>query len=88
MGIVTDLVEDGAMDKAISEWTTKILKCAPLSVRASKQAVLKGLEEPSLEDALKNQTDYPAFIEMINSSDSDEGPLAFAEKRSQNWKAI
>jgi crotonobetainyl-CoA hydratase len=87
MGIVTDLVEDGDLEKAISEWTTKILKCAPLSVRASKQAVLKGLEEASLEDALKNQTDYPAFVEMINSEDSDEGPLAFAQKRPPNWKA-
>jgi len=88
MGIVTDLVEDGDLENSITEWTTKILKCAPLSVRASKQAVLKGLEEASLEDALKNQTDYPAFIDMINSEDSDEGPLAFAEKRSPNWKAI
>ena len=88
MGIVTDLVEDGDLEKSITEWTTKILKCAPLSVRASKQAVLKGLEEASLEDALKNQTDYPAFIDMIKSEDSDEGPLAFAEKRSPNWKAI
>jgi hypothetical protein len=55
-------------------------------VRASKQAVLMGLDEASLEDALKKQTDYPAFVKMINSSDADEGPLAFAQKRAPDWK--
>ena len=87
MGIVTDLIDDDSMEKAIEEWTTKILKCAPLSVRASKQAVLQGLEEASLEEALKNQTSYTAFVEMINSADADEGPLAFSEKRSPKWTA-
>jgi enoyl-CoA hydratase/carnithine racemase len=86
MGIVTDLIEDGEIETAINSWVTKILKCAPLSVRASKQAVLMGLDEASLEDALKKQTDYPAFVKMINSSDADEGPLAFAQKRAPDWK--
>lgn len=86
MGIVTDLIEDGEIETAINSWVTKILKCAPLSVRASKQAVLMGLDETSLEDALKKQTDYPAFVKMINSSDADEGPLAFAQKRAPDWK--
>jgi hypothetical protein len=45
-----------------------------------------GLDEASLEDALKKQTDYPAFVKMINSSDADEGPLAFAQKRAPDWK--
>jgi enoyl-CoA hydratase/carnithine racemase len=86
MGIVTDLIEDGEIETAINSWVTKILKCAPLSVRASKQAVLMGLDEASLEEALKKQTDYPAFVKMINSSDADEGPLAFAQKRAPDWK--
>ncbi len=85
MGIITDLVEDGEMESAINSWVAKILKCAPLSVRASKEAVLKGLEEATLEDALENQTSYPAFVKMIESKDADEGPLAFAEKRPPNW---
>jgi crotonobetainyl-CoA hydratase len=86
MGIVTDLVEDGQIEIAISSWIGKILKCAPLSVRASKEAVLMGLEEASLEDALKRQTEYPAFVKMIASSDADEGPLAFSQKRTPDWK--
>ncbi|MBT7247301.1 MAG: enoyl-CoA hydratase, partial [Proteobacteria bacterium] len=86
MGIVTDLIEDGEIETAINSWVTKILKCAPLSVRASKQAVLMGLDEASLEEALKKQTDYPAFVKMISSSDADEGPLAFAQKRAPDWK--
>jgi enoyl-CoA hydratase/carnithine racemase len=86
MGIVTQLVENGQIETAISSWIAKILKCAPLSVRASKEAVLMGLEEASLEDALKRQTEYPAFVKMINSSDADEGPLAFSQKRTPDWK--
>ena len=63
-----------------------ILKGAPLSVRASKQAVMRGLDEPDLASALANQARYPAFGTWFNSADAAEGPRAFAEKRAPEWQ--
>jgi enoyl-CoA hydratase/carnithine racemase len=57
-----------------------------MSVRASKQAVYRGLDEPSVEAALKNQNSYPAVAAMFRSDDLREGPRAFAEKRPPQWK--
>lgn len=62
----------------------KILACAPLSIEATKQVMLKSLEQPSLEAAL--QAHYPAAQRMLASDDAVEGPLAFAQKRKPQWK--
>ena len=63
-------------------WCEEILKGAPLSIRASKEAALRGLEETRLADAMKNQNDYPAYAQWRTSEDLKEGRAAFAEKRA------
>jgi crotonobetainyl-CoA hydratase len=62
------------------------MELSPMSVRASKQAVYRGLNEASIADALKNQNKYPAVAAMYQSEDLREGPKAFAEKRAPQWK--
>jgi crotonobetainyl-CoA hydratase len=57
-----------------------------MSVRASKQAVYRGLMESSIGAALQNQNKYPAVAAMYQSEDLREGPKAFAEKRAPQWK--
>jgi len=66
------------------KWANEILECAPLSIRASKQAALMGLGHP-LDIALK--LNYTEAERMRRSEDTVEGPRAFAEKRKPNWKA-
>jgi crotonobetainyl-CoA hydratase len=56
-----------------------------MSIRASKQAVLEGLNVP-LPEAMVAQREYPAVREMIASADYVEGPKAFAEKRQPRWQ--
>jgi enoyl-CoA hydratase/carnithine racemase len=56
-----------------------------MSVRASKEAVLKGLDEPSLAAAIQGQSRYPAVAALYRSQDFKEGPLAFAQKRPPKW---
>jgi len=65
-------------------WANEILACAPLSVRASKQAALMGLGYP-LDIALS--LNYTETLRMQRSEDTIEGPRAFAEKRQPNWQA-
>jgi dehydration protein DpgD len=59
------------------------MECAPLSIRATKEAALKGLGMP-LEHALAQQ--FPALRKLLGSEDLKEGPRAFAEKRKPLWR--
>lgn len=86
MGIITELVDDGTLDDAVSRWCKKILRCAPLATRASKQTVMRGLDEPSFGQAMARQQTYPAFEACYNSADRLEGASAFAQKRPPRWR--
>ncbi|MFX9604654.1 enoyl-CoA hydratase-related protein, partial [Acinetobacter baumannii] len=66
-------------------WANLILQNGPMSIRASKQAMHRGLGV-SLEQALAEQFDYPAVKALAASEDYVEGPKAFAEKRPPQWK--
>jgi crotonobetainyl-CoA hydratase len=56
-----------------------------MAVRASKDVVRRGLEEPCLADAIARQHTYPGLVEMWSSEDYKEGPRAFSEKRVPRW---
>jgi crotonobetainyl-CoA hydratase len=85
LGFVNEVVAPGELMAAAMRWARLICEASPMSVRASKQAVLRGLDEPSLEAALSGQNAYPAVAAMYRSADFKEGPLAFAQKRAPNW---
>jgi enoyl-CoA hydratase/carnithine racemase len=86
LGFVNDVVPAAELMSAAKKWAAQILELSPMSVRASKQTVIRGLAEPSLEAALKAQRDYPAAQAMFRSEDFIEGPMAFAQKRAPQWK--
>jgi crotonobetainyl-CoA hydratase len=86
LGLVNEVVSPGDLENATQRWCENILRAAPLSIRATKQAALRGLDEPSLEAALRNQERYPAFAAWRNAEDTREGIRAFAEKRTPEWK--
>jgi enoyl-CoA hydratase/carnithine racemase len=84
LGIVNEVVPLAGLMPAALRWAGEILECAPLSIRASKQAALTGLGHP-LDIALG--LTYPEAERMRRSEDTVEGPRAFAEKRKPAWKA-
>ena len=86
LGFVTQLVAHDELDSAVAACCEKVLDCAPLAVRASKQTMLRGLGEASVEQAMRNQNTYAAFADWSQSSDRLEGASAFAEKRPPQWK--
>lgn len=86
LGFVNEVVPSDELDAAVARWCDLILKGAPPSIRASKEAVMRGLDEPGLAAAIAGQEHYPAFAAWRQSADAKEGPLAFAEKRDPVWQ--
>lgn len=86
MGFVTEVVPDAELGAAVDRWCADILRASPVSVRASKELVMRGLTQPGIEAAMRAQPTDPAFVAWRNSEDAREGPLAFAEKRAPVWK--
>jgi crotonobetainyl-CoA hydratase len=86
LGFVNEVVAAGQLMDTAKNWAKQILELSPMSVRASKQAVIRGLAEPSVQAAVENQRNYPAVAAMFRSEDFIEGPMAFAQKRPPQWK--
>ena len=86
LGFVHDVVPQAELMDAARTLAGQILELSPMSVRASKQAVYRGLDEASLAAAIKGQFRYPAVSSMFKSADFVEGPMAFAQKRMPQWK--
>jgi enoyl-CoA hydratase/carnithine racemase len=85
LGFVTAVVPHAKLMEEARRWAGQILECSPMSIRATKQVVMRSLDVAALEMATKNPH-YPAYVAMANSEDTVEGPKAFAEKRKPNWK--
>ncbi|MFN7416807.1 MAG: enoyl-CoA hydratase-related protein [Alphaproteobacteria bacterium] len=86
LGFVNEVVPAAELMVAARRWAGQIAELSPMSIRASKEAVFKGLDEPTLEAAIKGQNRYPAVSALFTSEDFVEGPLAFSQKRAPNWK--
>src|SRR6267378_2358419 len=85
LGFVNEVVTRAELAAAVERLTADILRCSPVATQASKEVVYRGLSEPSLADAMRNQRAYAGFRAWLESEDIREGPRAFAEKRSPNW---
>lgn len=86
LGFVNEVVAPAELMTAARRWASQICELSPMSIRASKEAVYKGLDEQTLEAAIKGQNRYPAVSALFKSEDFVEGPLAFAQKRAPAWK--
>jgi crotonobetainyl-CoA hydratase/dehydration protein DpgD len=83
LGLVNEVVPYNELKSTVEGYVADILRCAPLAVRATKEAAMRGLDYP-LPQAYYNR--YESEVKRINSQDSLEGPRAFAEKREPNWQ--
>ncbi len=86
LGFVNQVVPAAQLEATIAQWCEKILRAAPMAIRASKETVMRGLDEISLAEAMRNQKTYTAFAAWLTAEDTKEGPRAFAEKRPPQWR--
>lgn len=86
-GLVNEVVPAAELDAAVERWVARLLKCAPLALRATKQCVQRGLELDLAAAITAQETGaYPALETMRHSADILEGIAAFAEKRAPRWQ--
>jgi len=83
-GFVNEVVPAGEALGAAERWANQICQNSPMSIRASKQAVMEGLNA-SLPQAMHAQRDYPAVRHLMDSEDFIEGPKAYVEHRQPEW---
>ena len=83
LGLVNEVVPANELTDTVKGYVDDILRCAPLAVRATKEAAVKGLDHP-LAQAF--YTRYEGEVARQQSADALEGPRAFAEKRSPQWR--
>ena len=86
LGFVNEVVAATELVAAAARWAADIVACGPLAVRATREMTLRGLDEPSLAQALHKQSGYPAFQRWAASDEALEGARAFAEKRAPPWR--
>lgn len=87
LGLVNDVVPaDQLMERARS-FAGELLRAAPLSLAAIKEAVhlTEGLSFEESYAALRSRS-WPAFMKMVDSDDAREGARAFVQKREPEWK--
>lgn len=82
IGLVNRLAEPEALLDTAIELARDILNGAPLSVKAARETVMLATE---MGRSAALQAARHASEHCYNSDDAQEGPRAFAEKRSPNW---
>jgi crotonobetainyl-CoA hydratase len=86
-GLVNRSCDHGHLINDALGWAHQIAQSAPLSLAAIKSVVRK-TEAMDLESAYEcmRSGEIEAYLKMLHSEDAKEGPLAFSEKRSPEWK--
>lgn len=84
LGFVNAVAPQAELMTEARRWADMIGECSPMSIKASKQVVMGGLDIADFQEAFS--TKFPAVGELFKSEDFIEGPRAFAEKRKPQWK--
>jgi enoyl-CoA hydratase/carnithine racemase len=82
IGLVNEVAPLAELPATARRWADEILACAPLSVQATKEAVMAGLDL-ALPAAVALVP--PAMAKALVSDDQIEGVNAFIERRAPRW---
>lgn len=84
-GLVNEIVPLPQLMERARSLAMTIMESSPLSIRASKEAIYRGLAEPDLAAAVRAQDESPLVRALIVSEDRQEGKRAFVERRAPRW---
>ncbi len=83
LGMVSEVVEHDRLLERAHEIADIVTRNAPLAVRGTRLAIVKGMDLPLHEAEILAE----AFRERnLHTEDSLEGPRAFTEKREPRWQ--
>jgi len=82
-GIANEVVKHEDLLPTAKQYALEIMECAPMAVRAVKQATREGWDKPA-EERMEIARSIADTIR--ESEDGKEGVLAFKEKRKPVWK--
>jgi len=83
LGLVSEIVPHDDLKRRAREIAGLINRNAPLAVRGTRLAIRKGIDLPLHEAEILAE----AFRErVVRTDDAKEGPAAFMEKRSPDWR--
>jgi enoyl-CoA hydratase len=86
LGMISQVVDPPESLRAVAqELAEKIARNSPAAMRATKRALWGALEH-GLTDACREGATH--LTSMWGHPDQDEGPRAFAEKRSPRWRPL
>ncbi|MBS7663274.1 crotonobetainyl-CoA hydratase [Pseudomonas lalucatii] len=85
-GLINEVVPAEQLMERARAVAAELLKAAPLSLAAIKEAVhlTETLSFAESYAALRSRA-WPAFMRMLDSSDAQEGAKAFVAKREPDW---
>jgi enoyl-CoA hydratase/carnithine racemase len=82
LGLVTEVVKQGEMDKAISDLIAELKENSPTAMRMGIEAYEKIKKSASPEEHMQMKI---YLMQLMQSKDTREGLAAFKEKRKPNW---
>lgn len=82
LGLVTEIVKEGEMDKAIKALIEELKQNSPTAMRMGIEAYEKTKKSASPEQHMEMKV---ALMQLIQTKDAKEGLAAFKEKRKPNW---
>lgn len=84
LGLVNHVVPDDGLEAAADDIIEKILRNAPLAIRAAKQSTISTMDLP-YDEAVSRA--HAILGRLLETRDAKEGMRAFVEKRPPSWEA-
>ena len=78
--VIDFLIKENTLDEYLNIFIEKILKNAPLALKAAKQSISQSFIDYGF------MIERDEYLKTLKSKDRDEGLLAFKEKRTPDWK--
>ena len=83
MGLLNEVTTPDRLLERAYDYAHRITANGPFAIRKTKESVLRGLAT-DMKEAYRIESELST--EVFSSEDAKEGPRAFAEKRTPEWK--